>query len=420
MDQPIDKSKQNTRKSLLFLTGVIILLLLLYLLAFGSNTISTAIAKDALVIRAASLEPFQEMISVDGTVEPVRSVIIDAVIGGKVKSRLVENGADVRKGDRIIELENSDLQLDILNKETAVLDLINNIARTRDQLEQNKIDRLDQLADAEYQLKEAIRKKSVNIDLFRKGVIPEQEYLEAINAAEHFTRKQELLKKAVESDSIAGITQIVQMRTSLVQAEKNLRLMKDKLLDLVVRAPIDGQLSSFTSEEGQLIDKGDNVGQIDVLDQLKIRVQIDEHYNASTAVGQSGKLEVSGKEFAMEVKRIFPTVQNNFFSADLHFVDWIPDGLKRGQNVRVKLEMSNEREAIVIPRGSFFQSTGGQWVYVLDSDGTRARKRPIRLGKQNPYFYEVLEGLEPGMEVIVSSYNGFDDYEILEIKYNES
>lgn len=382
---------------------------------FSDASISAGISRDSVMIKTVSFEPFQELIAVDGVIKPVRSVIIDAIIGGKIKSKYVQNGAVVRKGQPILELENSDLQLDILNKETAVLELINNIARTRDQLDQNRINRQDQLADADYQLREALRELHVNTGLFEKGVIPEQEYLRSQSQAEHFSRKQALLKRAVVSDSVAGSSQLRQSRISLDQARKNLDLMKLKLHDLIITSPIDGQLSSFSAELGQLMNKGDNVGQVDVLSALKVVVQIDEHFIDRIAVGRVGVLELGSNEYELRIDRIYPTVQNNFFSADMQFNGVAPEGLKRGQNVRVKIQMSNKREAIVVPRGSFFQSTGGQWIYALDEDGTKARRIPIRLGKQNPYFYEVLDGLQPGTQVIVSSYKGFDDYEILKL-----
>lgn len=415
MDRALSPAEKRSSRYLIPVIGGIALVALLVLAFSLGGRSTTAIARTGIIIKPVSYEPFQELVAVDGTVEPIRTIIIDAIIGGKVKEKFVEDGARVHAGAPIVELENSDLQLDILNKETAVLELINNIARTSDQLEQNRIDRQDQLADADYRLREARRTFQVNEGLFRKEVIPEQEFLQSRNELEHFTRKQQLLKQATVRDSIAGISQMKQMRTSLAQAQKNLDLMKQKLLDLIVRAPIDGQLSSFIAEEGQLIDKGENVGQVDVLTDLKVRVQIDEHYNARMAVGQGGTLELNGQEFLLEIERIYPTVQNNFFLADMRFTESSPEGLKRGQNVRVKLVMSNEREATVVPRGSFYQSTGGQWIYALDADGRTARHTPIRLGKQNPYFYEVLEGLEPGTQVIVSSYNGFDGYETLQI-----
>jgi len=416
MDRTLNKKERRKKKFLLPILGGIALLVLLAFSLFNNSASSTNVGRDGLIIKTVSYEAFQEMIAVDGTVEPIRTVIMDAIIGGKVKTKYVEDGAQVKMHDPILELENSDLQLDILNKETAILDLINNIARTQDQIGQNKINRLDQLADAEYRLKEAQREFSVNESLFIEDVISEQEFLKSKNALEHFSRKQHLLKEAVLKDSISGISQIAQMHTSLTQAKKNMALMKEKLNDLIVSAPIDGQLSSFTAEEGQLINKGENVGQVDVLTDYKIKVQIDEHYNSRMAVGQIGKLELNGVEYELNISRIFPTVQNNFFTADMLFTNGFPEGLKRGQNTRIKLEMSSLREAVIVPRGGFYQSTGGQWIYAVDQDGSSARKVPIRLGKQNPYYYEVLEGLEPGTEVIVSNYNGFEEYEILNLK----
>ncbi len=362
------------------------------------------------MIKEVSKSPFQEFISADALVQPERTVVIDALVSGKVVKRLVENGAILQKDEPILILENIDLQLDILNKETAVLDLINNIRQTRINLELNSANRQKELTDAQYQLTEAQRLHLINKRLYDDEVISQSEF-EATRNQYHFQKeKQGLLKSIKLQDSISSEEQLRQMKSSLTQASKNLELMKSKLKDLTVKAPIDGQLGNFDLEEGQLINVGENIGQLDAQTGFKIRAQVDQYYLSRIIRGQKASINVNGQEYELEISRIYPSVSNNFFAIDLQFSDTPPSSLTRGQNVIVKIELGKTRESLVIPKGSFYQSTGGQWVFLLDKNGNRAYRHDVKLGKQNPEYFEVLEGLEPGDRIITSSYSGFEEY----------
>ncbi len=408
MDRQISPQK---RPRWPYFIGAGIFLLVLFAFFYPSiSSNSLKVDSKTLMIKEVSHSPFQEFISADGVVQPERTVIIDALVSGKVVSRLIENGSILKSGEPILILENIDLQLDILNKETAVLDLINNIRQTQINLELNSSNRQKELTDAQYQLVEAQRLHSINEQLWKQEVISKSEFEASRNQFLFQEEKQGLLRSIKIQDSISSEEQLRQMKTSLLQANKNLELMKSKLKDLTVRAPIDGQLSNFDLEEGQLINVGENIGQIDAQTGFKIRAQVDQYYLNRIVRGQKGSIKVNETEYELEVSRIYPSVSNNFFAIDLAFTEDENNSLTRGQNLIVKIELGQTRESVVIPKGSFYQSTGGQWVFVLDQSGNTAYRRDVKLGKQNPEYFEVLEGLEPGDRVITSSYNGFEEY----------
>jgi HlyD family secretion protein len=379
----------------------------------GENS-SSMLSKDIMVGEVV-YTGFQEQITVNGTILPMKTVLIDALVGGKVVERFVENGANVLKNQAIVRLENSDLELDILNKETQVFDLINNIQHTRNALEQNKVSRLSELADIEFQYQESQRLFQVNETLYAEKVISESEWKQSTNTYQYYKRKKELISRAAQKDSLSAVSQIRQMEVSLEQARKNLDLMRRKMDDLIIKAPVDGKLSAFSLEEGQLIASGSNVGQVDVLNGFKVNVQIDEHFNSRVHECQLAQMILDGNDIPMQVYRIYPTIENSFFSADLHFAKDAPLGVRRGQNIRVKIEMGASDSTTVLQKGSFFQSTGGQWVYVLSADGKSAVKRSVQLGRQNPGYYEVIEGLDRGERVIISSYQNFKDFDIIHL-----
>lgn len=413
MDRKIEQSALRLRPWMLVVPGSLVLLLLIGFAVRKSTGSELRLDAASVSIGVVEHAPFQEMVAVDGSVQPMRTVIVDALIGGKVARRFVDNGTVLAAGDSILLLENSDLQLDILNRETAVFELITNIQFTRNSLEQNKVSRLSQLADVEFQHREAEREFAAISTLFADSAVARQEFERAQNTVVHFRRKASLLNTAVANDSVLAQSQIRQMEVSLEQAQKNLELMRSKLEDLVVRAPIDGQLSGFSMEVGQLIGKGENIGQLDVLEQHKVTALVGESFNARVAVGQAAHVELNKQRFELLVDRVYPTITNNQFAVDLLFPGSAPKDVKRGQNLVVRLELSGMRECTVVPRGGFFQSTGGQWIYVLQGENGPAVKRPLRIGRQNPTHYEVLDGLQPGERVITSGYHTYSDYETL-------
>lgn len=413
MDRPIAPKKKLPVKWLLAISTVFLLLFFFY--AYLSNP-AMDVDSSSVTIRQTSLEDFQELIALDGIVLPVRTVIIDALIGGKVVEKYVADGDMLTSGSPILKLENTDLQLDILNKETAVFDLLNNIQNTRNLLDQTLVNRRDQLTDAHYNLTEAEREFKLNEILYEKDGISRQALIRSENTYQYYLTKKKLIEQALVQDSLSAENQIKQMRSSVIRARENLQLMQQKLNDLVIRSPIAGQLSSFDPETGQLVAKGDNIGQIDVLSSYKVRIRIDERYVNRITEGSAGRMEYEGKTYRLHIRHVYPTILNNEFTADMVFREQAPAKLKRGQQIVVRLELSDVKKAIVLPKGGFFQSSGGNAVFVVNEDGSRAVKRAIRIGRQNPEYYEILEGLEAGESVITSSYEQFMDQEIIYLK----
>lgn len=398
------------RKQAITTLGVLVVLFALYSFYTNSSKPSSLKAeKDKVAFSTVAMQDFQEFIPADGIVVPLKTVVIDALENGVVREKFVEDGARVEAGQALLRLENTDLQLDLLNRETQVLDLLNNIRNSRNSLEQNKVTRLTQMAEAEFQLAEAERLIENSDKLFKDQVISKQEYLQTKNNYEYQNRRLKLLKKAMYQDSVSTVAQIAQMTQSVGRMQQNLDLMRKKNEGLTITAPVSGQLSNFDSEIGETKAKGQNIASIDVSKGFKVKANIDELYIGRTYVGQTAFCEVGGKEYPLEVLKIYPQVTSGQFAIDLKFKGSTPTTLKRGQNVAIKLQMSAKTQSLVIERGGFYQKTGGAWIFVLNKAGDVAQKREIKIGRQNPQYYEILDGLKEGEQVIISSYENYGD-----------
>lgn len=415
MDRVIPKRPQ--RRKYIFLSGIAVAAaaLILYLFsAAGRNEVN--VDKDHVVLATVQYAEFNEYIPVDGIVLPVRSIYLDAVEGGRVSEKYVQDGDFVTAGQPVLKLINTDLQLDFLNRETQAFDLINNLQNARNTLENNKVNRLTQLADVEFQLREAERVYQLNEKLFADKVVSQQEYLQSKNSYTYYKNKKALIEHAIVRDSITAFEQMNQMRESYARMRSNLLLMKQKTEDLVVRAPASGQLSSFTPQIGELKTKGQNLGQLDVMDGYKVRAQIDEHYISRIQVGQQAEFDYTGGTYILAVKTIYPQVANGRFDADMEFVGKQAGQLRKGQNLQLRLKLGDNTQALLLKKGGFYQSTGGNWVYVLEPGKSTATRRSIRTGRQNPQYYEILEGLKEGDQVIISSYETIGHYDHVNLK----
>lgn len=413
MDRVIDNKKAKLRKKIITALAVVAGLVLLYSFYVSSSSPSSFNAdKSKISVSTVSMQEFQEFIPADGIVVPLKTVVIDALESGVVREKYVEDGAKVNAGQELLRLENTDLQLDLLNRETMVLDLLNNIRNSRNSLEQNKVNRLTQLADVEFQLAEAERLMMNSEKLRKDEVISQQEYLQTHNNFEYQRKRLKLLKKAMYQDSVSTVEQIAQMQASVSRMQQNLELMRKKNEGLVIKASVAGQLSNFDSEIGETKTKGQNIAAIDVSKGFKVRANIDEMYIARTYVGQIAYCEWDGTEYEMQILKIYPQVTNGQFAIDLKFSNEAPNSLKRGQNIPIKLQMSAKTKSLVIERGGFYQTTGGAWIFVFSNDNT-AERRNIKIGRQNPQHYEILEGLKEGEKVIISSYDNYQDKSIL-------
>lgn len=372
--------------------------------------------KNKLTIAKVKTGEFDEYIAIDGTVLPVKTIYLDAVEGGRVAERYAQDGDKISEGQPILKLVNTDLQLDFLQRETQAFDLINNLQNARNNLENTKVTRLNQLADVEFALKESERIYDVNEKLFNDKLIGRQEFYQYKNNYEYNKRKKQLIEKAIAQDSITAHEQMKQMRESYSRMQSNLKLMRQKTEDLVVRAPASGQLSAFRAEIGELKTKGQNLGQLDILNGYKVRAQIDEHYISRIVNGQQAQFDFGNNSYLLQVKTIYPQVANGRFDADMEFISAQPQGIKKGQNLQLRLQLGENKHALLLTKGGFYQSTGGNWVYVLNKEGTYAEKRMIRTGRQNPQYYEVLEGLNENEEVIISSYETLGEYDRINLQ----
>jgi HlyD family secretion protein len=410
VDKVIQKKKPHLKRFVWIGAILLFVASVLWLVKGASNTQLNA-DKSRLTFSTVSNGQFQEYVVIDGAVLPIKSIYLDAIEGGRVAERYVEDGDRVVTGQAILKLVNTDLQLDFLQRETQAFDLINNLQNARNGLENNKVNRLNQLAEVEFQLKESERVFEMNEKLYKEQLIAKQEYLQYRNNYEFQKRKKHLIEKAIIQDSITAYEQMKQMRESYARMQSNLKLMRQKTEDLIVRAPATGQLSSFKAEIGELKNKGQNLGQLDVLNGYKIRARINEHYISSISVGQNAQFEFGGNNHILKIKTIYPQVANGSFDADLEFTAPQPNGMKKGQNVQLRLALGETAKTLMIDKGGFYQSTGGNWIYVVDASGQFAQKRAIKTGKQNPQFFEITAGLKEGEQVIVSSYETLGDYD---------
>jgi HlyD family secretion protein len=406
MDRKIKNRRWSVRNILLLSGSVVGTIFLFY--GFLSEKQAKLVDRGSLIIAAVIRSEFREYIPVEGNVLPVKTIYIDAVEGGRVEEKFVDDGAVVSPDQPLLRLTNTDLQLDLLNRETMVFDLINNLQNTRNQLEQNRVNRQNQLADTEYSLQEAERVHSSNQKLYEDKMISSQEFSQSLNQLQYQKKKKVLIERALLQDSVSAMEQIRQMQQSLQRMKMNLDIMKQKTRDLMVRSPLHGRITSFSAEVGESKTRGQNLAQLDVLDGFKVRAGIDEHYITRIFTGQKGIFDIDGKSYQLSVLKIFPQVTNNRFQVDMVFEGEAPEDLKNGQTLQIKLQLGGASSALQLPRGAFYQLSGGSYVFVIDENNI-AQKRNIKLGRQNPDYYEVLEGLKEGEAVIVSGYGNFGD-----------
>lgn len=374
------------------------------------------VQQDRIIVDTIHTGVFKEFITIFGTVEPLKTVYLDAVESGKVEEIFTEDGVIVNQGLPILRLSNLDLQLNVLNQEAQIIDQINTIRSQAILFEQQSIRLREQALDVEFQIDLFSKRVARNQSLAQDSAIAVVEYEETQDEYEHLLRRRKLLKASTTKDSLYQESQKEQMESSLSLMKRNLEFAKGSLENLIVKAPIDGQLSSLDAEIGELINRGDRIAQIDLVNAFKIRARIDEYYISRIFPQQLGTFTMNGQQYNLSIQKIYPEVANGTFEVDLVFQGARPDNIKRGQSISLKLSLSDETRAQLLAKGGFFQSTGGNWVYVMDANGNVARRKDIRLGRQNPDFYEVLSGLNNGEVVIVSSYENYGDKDELVIK----
>ena len=413
MDKKIEKKKWPPKKIAIYTLGGLFAIFVLYNFIFSDSSKKLNVETERITISTVERGPFQEFTPITGTVQPIETFQLDVSDGGRVMKKYVEEGAFLKAGDPIILLDNAQLRLNIIYNEANVFQQINNLRSTRLSFQQSKLDLQARLLSIDRDIREQKRVYETNEKLYEKGLISENEYLDSKDQYEYLLSHKNLTMRTYKADSVMRAQQIVQLEKSVNTLEENLQITKQQLENLTVKAPISGQLTALNAEIGESISPGENVGQIDKVDSFKVRANIDEHWIAKVSPGQYGSFAFNGIDYRLIVKTVFPQVTNGTFQVDMLFVDDAPDGIRRGQTVHINLELSGLTEAVFVDRGGFYQTTGGQWIFVVDQSGDFAVKRNIRLGRQNTQSFEVLEGLQPGEQVITSSYDNYGDVEKL-------
>ncbi|MFN8291386.1 MAG: HlyD family efflux transporter periplasmic adaptor subunit [Chitinophagaceae bacterium] len=416
MDRVIEKKKWS-RKRILTVAGIAgIILLVAGSIYLTSGKSRLNVDKERIIISEVKNGPFQEFIPVNGVVLPQTTIYLDALEGGRVEEKYAEDGAIMKKDQPILRLSNTDLELSLVNQQTAVYNLLTQMQISQNAAKQNTVNRLNQLTDVNSQLKEAERVYNLNKKLYAEKAIGSQEFKKSENDYNYLIEKKKLSVLLLNQDSASNLQQLNQARQSYQGSQNALDVMRKKVGDLVVRAPVDGQLTSLDAEIGQSKNKGERLGQIDVIGGYKVRLDIDEHYISRIYTGLVGDFTFAGKVYKLKIKKVYTQVTNSRFQVDMEFDGEIPQGIRRGQTLQIRLALSDETTALLVQKGGFFQQTGGNWIFKLNDAGTVAYRADIQLGRQNPDYYEVLGGLKPGDKVIVSSYENYGNMQELILK----
>jgi HlyD family secretion protein len=413
MDKQIKKKTFTPQRILMAVGGIAFLAFSIYSLRLSGSQSSLNVNKDKITISEVSKGVFDEFIVVTGVVQPLKTYQLDAIEGGYVVQKYLDGGASVKKGDQILRLENQRLAMEFVNRETDMYELINNLENTRLRLRQDKFTLKRTLSEVNFQIQQAKDDFDRNTVLLKDKVIGEQEFTKSRITYERLKKQQEIEVENQQFQEENSVMQIKQLEGTLERTKLNLKMMKDNLDNLIVKAPVAGLISRVDVEVGQSIAAGQNIGQIDDLDGFKMRVEVDEHYISRIFPGLEGSFEFNGISIKLAVNKVYPEVKNGRFEVDMEFKSKIPEGIRRGQSVPVRLQLGKPAEAILLATGGFFSDTGGNWVYILDETGNKAAKRNITLGRKNPQFYEVLDGLKAGEKVITSSYENFGDKDVL-------
>lgn len=419
MDKVIEKKKgiaaAFTKKSVKWWALGAFVILVVVLLLTGRRSVLRVDGSTILTGTARQGE-FNDYIRVSGQVQPMTTVQLSPTEGGNVQRIVVEEGSHVNEGDVIVVLGNENLDMQILNSEAELAEKENILRNTMISMEQQKLSVRQEKLSLQIEVRRARRAYEQNKALYEEKLIAKEEYLKASEDYELAKDKLELVTDRERQDSLYRSVQIAQMHESLENMRLNMNMIRRRKENLSVKAPISGELGLLDVELGQSVAAGAKIGQINNLDSYKIEAQIDEHYIDRVAPGLEATFERQSEKYSSVIRKVYPEVRDGKFKADFRFEGQQPENIRTGQTYYLNLQLGQSAEAMLIPRGSFYQNTGGKWVYVLNADGTKATKRSVRIGRQNPQYYEVLEGLAPGDKVIISSYDSFGDKDELIIK----
>jgi HlyD family secretion protein len=413
MDIQLKKKKGPKRKHFLIGIGILVVVVFSFQAFFNSNISTLKVDFEKLTIEEVGEGIFHDYITVTGNVEPIATIFLDAREGGRVEEKVAEEGEMLKKGDVIIRLSNPDLSLSILNSEAQLAEKSNFLRNTMVTMEQEKLQIKRELLNLEYDIKSKKRSYDHNQSFYADDLISKDVFLQSEEEYQFAKRSFELYMERQKQDSIYRSIQVKQMQSNLDNMDLNLTLVRQRQENLNVTAPIDGQLTVLEAEIGQLIPQGGRIGQIHVLTSFKVLAQIDEHYIDKVKVGLTAILERQDQEYQLKIRKVLPDVRDGKFSVEMVFTDEMPDNMRTGQTYYTRLQLGSPIKSMLLPKGNFYQKTGGQWIFVVAEDGKSAEKRFIKIGRQNPNFYELLEGIDPGEKVIVSGYDGFGENEKL-------
>ena len=416
MDKIIEKKTgwrlAFTKKALPYWLGALLGIFIIYLIARPNNK-TLRVDKDTLTVSTASKGEFNDYIRVSGRVQPMTTIQLSPQEGGMVQAILIEEGSTVKAGDPILVLSNDGLDLQILNAEAELAEKENILRNTQIQMEQQKLDVRQNELEYGTNVERLQRAYEQQKALYEDKLIAKEDYLKAKEDYELSIKKYDLIRERSRQDSLYRGTQVDRMEESLENMLLNMHMIRKRKDNLIVKAPIDGELGLLDVVLGQTIASGAKIGQINSVGTYKVEAQIDEHYIDRVVSGREATFERQGETFSTVIRKVYPEVRDGKFKADFKFDGEQPDNIRAGQTYYLNLQLGQPEEAVIIPRGTFYQKTGGKWIYVVNKEGNKAVKREIRIGRQNPQYYEVLEGLEPGEKVITSGYDTYGDSDVL-------
>lgn len=416
MDKIIEKKTgwrvAFTKKALPWWLGALLLVFVIYLIARPNNK-TLRVDNDTVTISSAVKGEFNDYIRISGRVQPMTTIQLSPQEGGIVEKILIEEGSPVKAGDAILILNNDNLDLQILNSEAELAEKENILRNTQIQMEQQKLDVRQNVLEYGTQVDRLKRAYEQQKALYEDNLIAKEDYLKAEEDYNLALQKYNLMTERSRQDSLYRGTQIDRMEESLENMQLNMSMIRRRKSNLIVKAPIDGELGLLDVVLGQSIAAGTKIGQINSVGTYKVEAQIDEHYIDRVIAGLEATFERQGETYSTVIRKVYPEVRDGKFKADFKFDGEQPDNIRSGQTYYLNLQLGQPEEAVIIPRGTFYQKTGGKWIYVVNKEGTKAVKREIRIGRQNPQYYEVLEGLEPGEKVITSGYDTYGDSDVL-------
>ena len=416
MDKIIEKKTgwrvAFTKKALPWWLGALLAVFIIYLIARPNNK-TLRVDKDTITVSSAVKGEFNDYIRISGCVQPMTTIQLSPQEGGIVEQILIEEGSRVKAGDPILLLNNDNLDLQILNSEAELAEKENILRNTQIQMEQQKLDVRQNVLEYGTQVDRLKRAYEQQKALYEDKLIAKEDYLKAEEDYKLALQKYDLIRERSKQDSLYRGTQIDRMEESLENMQLNMQMIRKRKSNLIVRAPIDGELGLLDVVLGQSIASGTKIGQINSVGTYKVEAQIDEHYIDRVVDGLEATFERQGETYSTVIRKVYPEVRDGKFKADFKFDGEQPDNIRSGQTYYLNLQLGQPEEAVIIPRGTFYQKTGGKWIYVVNKDGNKAVKREIRIGRQNPQYYEVLEGLEPGERVITSGYDTYGDSDVL-------